>query len=126
MHDLKLLRDNPDLLRDGLKRRGSKTSIDGLLEAEKARRELLTAMEQQRHELKQKSEEFGRRKDKSGGPPAELKTLSTAIKEQEQKAKDVEEQIQRELALIPNNPHSSVPVGDPTANKLIKTVGEKP
>lgn len=126
MHDLKLLRDNPDALRDGLKRRGAKASLDGLLDAEKRRRELLTALEQQRHELKQKSDEFGRQKDKQGGPPPELKMLSAAIKEQEQQVKQVEESIERELALIPNIPHSSVPVGDPAANKIVKTVGGKP
>ena len=44
MLDLKLLRDNPDAVRDALKRRNSAASLDGLLQLERQRRELLTSI----------------------------------------------------------------------------------
>lgn len=126
MHDLKLLRENPDKLREALKKRNASVNLEPLLVLEKSRRELLSAIEQQRFQLKQESDAFARQKDKSAGPPAHLKALSSQIKEQEQNLKSVEEQIASGLALIPNIPHESVPVGDTRANAVVKTVGPKP
>ncbi len=124
MHDLKLLRENPGRLREALKRRNSPLNLDGLLALEKSRRELLGAIEQQRHQLKQESDAYAR--EKAGSPPAHLKQLSSQIKEQEQRLKLVEEQISQELAVVPNIPHDSVPVGDARANQVVRTVGDKP
>ena len=128
MLDLKLLRDNPDVIRDALKRRGSTLSLDPLLALEKQRRELLLGVEQDRHRLKQASEEFGKQKSagKTGAPPAELKPLSEGIKAREQQLKEMEDRIAAELALVPNMPHASVPVGPPSVNRIERTVGAKP
>ena len=127
MLDLKLLREQPEVVRDALKRRGSSANLDALLVLERAHRELLTRVEQQRHRLKQDSEEFGRKKGgKPLAPPARLKTLSDQIKEQEQQLKRFEEQIAQDLAYLPNIPHSSLPVGDAKANRVVRSVGHKP
>ncbi|MBI4340912.1 MAG: serine--tRNA ligase [Candidatus Omnitrophica bacterium] len=124
MHDLKLLREHPDRLREALKKRNAPVSLDGLLELERTRRELLGKIEQQRYQLKQESDAFA--KQKTGPPPAHLKQLSTQIKEQAQRLKQVEEQVNGELALVPNIPHESLPVGDARANTVVRTVGQKP
>jgi seryl-tRNA synthetase len=128
VHDLKLLREQPDVLRAALKRRGSSLSLDGLVQLEQQRREQLSGIEQDRHQLKQKSDAFA--KDKAAGkastPPVDLKQLSEGIKQQEQRLKETEDRIAAELALVPNIPHSSVPDGDATANTIVRTVGEKP
>ena len=128
MIDLKLLRDNPDLVREGLKRRGSSVALDELLGLEKTRRERITAVEQNRAEQKRASEEFGRQKSqgKAAEPPTRLRELSTLIKRQEQEVKQVEDQIQQALAYLPNIPHSSVPAGDARNNTLIRTHGAPP
>ena len=127
MLDLKLLRDNPDLIRDALKRRNSSVSLDGLLGLEKQRRELLAAVEQQRHQLRQESEVFGRQKGKtSAAPPAHLKQLSDDIQRQEQQLKRLEDQIAQEAALLPNVPHESVPIGGTRVNRIERTIGKKP
>ncbi len=126
MLDLKLLRENPDLIRDALKRRNSPVSLDGLLALEKRRRELLAGIEQQRHTLKQESDAFGRQKEKTqAAPPVHLKQLSDEIQRQEQQLKQAEDQISLELALLPNIPHASVPVGDARENRVVRTIGEK-
>jgi len=124
MHDLKLLREDPDRLRAALKKRNSPATLDGLLGLEKTRRELLGQIEQQRHQLKQESDAFARQK--TGPPPARLKTLSSQIKEQQRQLKQTEERIAQELALVPNIPHDSLPVGDSRANQVVRTVGQKP
>jgi len=127
MLDLKLIRDNPERIREALKHRGSGFDLDALLKREQERRELLAGIENDRHLLKEQSEEFGRQKGKQKpSPPLELKRLSENIKAREQQLKEIETHIQQQAALIPNIPHSSVPVGDAKANRAIRTHGEKP
>jgi seryl-tRNA synthetase len=127
MPDLKLLRENPDAIREALKRRGVAVDLEPLLHLERARRSLLASVEQARHELKQASEAFAKEKrGKAVAAPARLKQQSDAIKAQEQKLKETEEAMERALADLPNIPHASVPVGDAKANKVMRTVGEKP
>jgi len=128
MLDLKLLRENPDAIREALRKRGSSLDLDRLLGLEKRRRELLTAVEQQRHQLKEASEAFGRQKTqgKAATPPAELKRLSEAISAQEQQLVQLDTQVTSELALVPNLPHTSVPAGDAKANKIVRSIGEPP
>ncbi len=127
MLDLKLLREQPEQIREALKKRGSSFNLEALLKLEKARRELLVSIETDRHALKERSEVFGRQKgSKPLSPPTELKTLSEHIKQREQKLKAIEDEIQSQLAYLPNIPHDSVPVGDAKANQVVRTVGEKP
>ena len=127
MIDPKVLRDNPELIREALKRRHYTFDLETLLNIDRQRRENLAGIETQRHLLKQESDEFA--KQKSGpnvSPPLHLKQRSRGIKRLEEQLKTYEVRVQNELALIPNIPHSSVPVGDATANHIIRVVGEKP
>ena len=128
MLDLKLLRENPDIVRDALKRRHSAYDLEPLLAREKQRRQLITEVEQRRAEQKKASEAFGREKASGtvSAPPAGLKQLSDQIKSGDEALKQLEEQIEREVAYIPNIPHSSVPVGDAAANQIVRTIGQKP
>jgi len=123
MLDLKLLRENPDVIRDALKRRNNSTSLDPLLELEQSYRRLLTSIEDDRRVLNQRSEEFGRQQDKQHGPPAELKQLSARIKERAQELKHLEGTIEQQLAYLPNIPHQSVPTGPPASNQIVRTIG---
>jgi seryl-tRNA synthetase len=128
MLDLKLLRENPEAIREGLKRRNSPLELEPLLKLEAQRRVLLTAIEQARHELKKASDEFGRQRQGGGATtaPAHLKQQSEAIKEQEKQLKVAEDAIEQQLAFLPNLPHASVPTGDATANQVVRTIGQKP
>ncbi|MBI4353653.1 MAG: serine--tRNA ligase [Candidatus Omnitrophica bacterium] len=125
MIDLKLLRDHPEAIREAIRRRGLTMPLDGLLTVEKRRRELITSIEQARQELKRGSEAFARQKAKGhSAPPAALKQLSDRITQQEQQLKQVEEEVQNALALLPNIPHVSVPAGDARQNQVVRTVGK--
>jgi seryl-tRNA synthetase len=127
MLDPKLLREKPELIRDALQKRGLTADLDRLLAMEKSRRELLAGIEQDRHVLKQESEAFSRQKGaKTVSPPARLKQLSDHITQREQKLNEVEGELQRQLAYLPNIPHSSVPVGDSKVNQVVRAIGEKP
>lgn len=126
MLDLKLLRDNPDQIREALRRRNSNIDLDALLILEEKRRKQMIIVEANRHQLKKRSDEFRKSKTKgSGGPPSELKELSGQIKEQEQQLREIEEQVTQAVAYIPNIPHESIPTGDATANEVVRSVGKK-
>jgi seryl-tRNA synthetase len=126
MLDLKLLRENPDLVRQGLAKRPGTFPLDKVLELEKARRELLAGVENDRHLLKEESDAYGRQRAAGGAPPTKLKELSASIKERERELASIEEQITQTLAYIPNLPHASVPVGDPSKAQVVRTVSGKP
>ena len=128
MIDLKLLRDHPDTIRAALKRRGH-TSVDleRLLQLEQQRRARLVDLDEQRHLLKQESEAFARHKGgKPLDPPVELKRRSDGIKEREDALKNIEQALQAQLALVPNIPHESVPLGGAEQNVIVRTHGAPP
>jgi seryl-tRNA synthetase len=128
MLDLKLLRENPDAIREALKRRGSAYPLDALLVKEQQRRQWITALDEQRREQRLASEAYGQQKaaGTAGAPPAALKALSERIKAQEQELKQLEAHILSELAVIPNIPHASLPVGDAASNEVVRVIGQKP
>ncbi len=124
MLDVKLLRDDPDRVKQGLAKRPEKFPLDELLLLDKQRRDILVQVESDRHQLKKLSEEFGKQlaTNKSAEPPANLKTLSNGIGEAEQRL----QQLEAQLKYLPNLPHESVPVGDASKNQIVRVVGEKP
>ena len=127
MIDPKLLRDNPNLIRDALQRRGVSIALESLIEFDRQRRSELATIENDRSRLKKDSDEFAKQKSESNpSPPLALKQLSKNIAAREQNLKTLESRIQQELAMIPNIPHASVPVGDSKANQIVRTVGKKP
>ena len=52
MLDPKLLRENPDLIREALKRRGMQVSLEELIELDQQRRNELVTIESDRSRLK--------------------------------------------------------------------------
>ena len=127
MLDIKLVRENPNAVREALKKRGASFDLDKLLDWENKRRQLLIELENQRHLLKERSQEFGRAKaGKNIDPPHDLRLRSERIKQAEINLKVHEDEVNRLLHYIPNIPHASVPVGDATANRIVRVVGEQP
>ncbi|MBI4596784.1 MAG: serine--tRNA ligase [Candidatus Omnitrophica bacterium] len=127
MLDLKLLRDNPEIVREALKKRGTQISLEPLLAKEQQRRELIARIEQQRRDQKAASEVFA--KTKGHGPvtaPTHLKALSEEMKRLEQQRGEVEGALLAEVAYLPNIPHASVPVGDATKHQVVRTHGQPP
>lgn len=127
--DIKLLRDNPELVDRGLKRRGLVAPLDHFLELDARRRSLLTEVERLKHKRNVVSEEIGKLK-KEGKEPveliAEMREVSQRIKALDEEIRTVEEELDKELLTLPNLPHSSVPDGSgPEDNVVVRTWGEK-
>ena len=130
MIDPKIIREKTDILRDSLKKRGASFDVERLLECDEKRRAFIQESERMKSEKNELSGEIARLK-KSGMDALEkiahLKDVGKRIETVEQELKKVEEIWDNMVLLIPNIPHSSVPVGSGDEdNVVVKTWGEKP
>ncbi len=130
MLDPKLYRDNPELVREGLRRRGASFDLDGLLKLDEEKRALGAELDGLKAERNAASESIARLK-REGKDAAEAieKTRATGERIKELQARyDEVERAARDLALLcPNLPHASVPDGKSAAdNKVVASWGTIP
>ena len=132
MLDIRLIREQPDLVKSRLERRGSGVAeaIDQILEVDVARRKAETAVQQLNAERKRLSKEIGARRGR-GEDAQELENhgrqIGDRIAEFNQQIAALEEQQRLLLLQVPNLPNETVPVGsDPTQNVVVRSWGEKP
>jgi seryl-tRNA synthetase len=132
MLDIRFIREKPDFVRERLAARGGgdEAKIDEVLRVDAERRQMETALQQLNADRKRLSKEIGGKKSRSE-PTDELEQRVRQIGDQ---IADVNsrttaaETAQTNLLLqIANLPHESVPIGkDPSANRVVRTWGEKP
>lgn len=130
MLDPKLYRENPELVREGLRRRGAAFDLDALLRLDEERRTLGTELDGLKAERNAASEAIARLKREGGDASAAIeKTRVTGDRIKELQARhDAVEAQARELAMMcPNLPHESVPDGKSSAdNRVVATWGDLP
>lgn len=129
MLDIKMVRENLDVLREALARRGSKIDVERLAQLDARRRQALYEVEQLRAEQNRATEEIARlkrEKQDAAEAIAAMKAVSSKIKELEEQAKQADVDLESEMLVIPNLPDASVPVGDETANRLERRWGQPP
>jgi len=116
MHDIKWIRDNPDAFDGALKRRGLEPLSKPLIAMDEKRRAAILASEQAQARRNAASKEIGdakKNKDNARADAlmAEVGELKTRLPELEATVKQVEEDLKKELAQIPNLPLAEVPDG---------------
>ncbi|MCK4994881.1 MAG: serine--tRNA ligase, partial [Candidatus Omnitrophica bacterium] len=114
MLDIKLIRDNPQVLKDALKNRNNNMDIDALLDMDRKWRGLNSEAEELKRKRNISSEEMAmlvKEKHDISEKRIELKALSQKTKEIDDKVGAVRGEIDKILIEIPNIPHESVPVG---------------
>lgn len=116
MHDIKSIRDNPQVFDAGLKRRGLAPLSAALLAIDEKRRAAILASEQAQARRNAASKEIGEAKKakddaRAGKLMAEVAELKTTMPELELAAKTADEELAKELAAIPNLPLDDVPEG---------------
>lgn len=114
MLDIKLIRENPEKVKQGIASKNEKNRIDELLELDKKRRDIIAHADELKSKRNSVSQQVGQMK-KSGQDATEIiiemKRVGDEIAEYDGKLRTIEEEIDTILRLIPNLPHSSVPVG---------------
>jgi seryl-tRNA synthetase len=128
MIDVKLLRDNPELIRASQKARGESTSlVDDVLKADEERRRAIIEFEALRAEQNALSKSVGAAKgDEKSALLEKAKSLSIQVKEAESTKSATEEKF-RALALsLSNIVDPSAPIGGESDFKVIEEVGKVP
>ncbi|NNB91693.1 serine--tRNA ligase [Corallococcus exiguus] len=131
MLDLRNVAQNFDAVVARLKTRGGSLDLGPFQTLFLERRDLYVSMEAlaarrnaANEDMKRKAKEDPSAMEKLRG---DLRGVSQEIKEKEARLKEVEEELNRILLVIPNVPHDSVPVGSSAdENVQVKTWGEKP
>jgi seryl-tRNA synthetase len=116
MLDLRLVRSEPDLVREALRRRGAhaEAALDKLLELDRLRREVLVGVEERRSLRNVVSEEIARLKrdgEDATGKIEAMRKVGEEIKNLEARLKGVETSLEEELLQVPNLPDPSAPTG---------------
>ena len=130
MHDLKLVREQPELLRDAMRRRGTldvlAPQLDRVAALELERRTLIQRVEEQKAARNAGSAEVARRK-KAGEPADELMAQGRALGEEiaaiESRVDAAEQELRGLLLEIPNVTLPDVPEGGEDANVVLREWG---
>lgn len=123
MLDIKFIRENPDKVKEGARKKGVDIDIDNLLALDKRRRHVLQELELKRAD---------QNKGSKGGPKGpqelgELKKLKEEIKVLEGELKGVKEEFDNLMLLVPQVPDESVPEGKSDEDNVeIRTSGKIP
>jgi len=129
MLDIKFIRENTEAVKKSLKDRNSKLNIDEVIEVDNSRRKILLELEELRAQKNKANDGISLALKEKKDPKekiASMKKISERIDSLEDGMKKLETQLNQFLLTIPNVPHSSVPVGDPTQAKIVRSWGNLP
>src|SRR3972149_4933596 len=129
MLDLKFVRDNPDVVREGLGRRGADPAlVDRVIEADRRRRDFVKDVERLRAEQNRVSAEIPKLSgEEKTRRIVQMREVSTRLKGLEPDLRTAEEALHAALLRLPNLLHPSVPAGvDPANNIVLRTWGQRP
>ncbi len=120
MLDIKILRQNPEIIKEALKKRNSDLDITPAIELDKKRRELLVDVEQKKasqNEITKKIPQMKKNGENTDAIFKEMKELSNNIKELDDQVRQIDEELRNFMLRIPNIPNESCPIGaDDTEN----------
>jgi seryl-tRNA synthetase len=125
MLDPKILRESPGLVREAIAKKHLEVDLDGVLALDGAWRAGLQEVETLR--ALQKAANTAMAALPKGSPEfvarvAEMKSVSTAVKEREAGLKDTEEKWRQAVLSLPNLPHASVPAGRTPEDNVIQSL----
>ncbi len=117
MLDIKLIRQNPDKVKECLSKRGCDVSkVDKFLELDEKRKKLLQEIES----LRSKQNKLGK------DDIVEAKQIKEKIKSLDSDFSEVDRQFNESLVGLPNIPYEDIPEGkDGSCNVTLRTVGKK-
>lgn len=133
MIDIKLIRENPELVKDNIRKKFQEQKlilVDEVLILDKKNREAKLNGDNLRAERKKLSEQVGQlmkagQKDEATVIKEEVQKINSALEENEALEKKYSEEIKEKMFKIPNIMDSTVPIGkDDSENVEIEKFGE--
>ena len=134
MIDIKLIRENPELVKENIKKKFQDDKlvlVDEVKKLDEEYRALRTSADELRSKRNSISKQIGAlmsqgRKEEAEQVKAEVKLIGDQIAECEQKEPALEEEIRKRMLVIPNIIDASVPIGkDDSENVEIEQFGTK-
>jgi seryl-tRNA synthetase len=130
MLDLNLIREQPEVVRQSMSARQMDSSpVDAILALDEQRRSLIQDVEALKAERNAASKEIGRMKDpdERQAKIEVMRQVGERISGLDERLRQVEEELNANLAVIPNLPDPRTPYGkDDSENVVLRTVGELP
>ncbi|HSW36619.1 MAG TPA: serine--tRNA ligase [Candidatus Limnocylindrales bacterium] len=130
MLDLKLIRENPEVVRQAMQLKGEDGDLDGLLAKDRERRKLLREVEELKQARNLFSKEIGKvgvDSELSQGKREEMRRVSERIKVLDHQLRIIDTELEKIMLTIPNLLDPSVPHGhDESDNVEVRTWGLRP
>ncbi|MDA8387753.1 MAG: serine--tRNA ligase [Nitrospiraceae bacterium] len=132
MLDARFVRENPEKVREALKKRNMELDLAPFARIEEERLSIVRRLDDLRERRNKVNLEISElKKRKSGGEAAglieEMKGVSAEIKELEERHRELDREARDFLLALPNIPDESVPVGkDEAENVEVRRWGEPP
>jgi seryl-tRNA synthetase len=129
MLDIKFIRENPQIVKDSLKKRNSKFNLDDFLKLDKERRMLLAKIENisaEQNKISSKIKKIFKDRNDPKEAINKSKKIKVEIELLKNEFKNIDNRWRKKSLQIPNIPDSSLPEGGALANKVIKEAGKKP
>lgn len=128
MHDLKLIRSNPEILDASMKRRGKDPVSARILRIDESNRAITTELQELQSRRNQIAKSFGEAKrtgQDTTALAAEADAIKSKIADLEAKSAELSQQLHDEVSGLPNLVGADTPDGlDESANVEIRKVGE--
>lgn len=122
MLSLSFIREHPDLVNDGARKKAMAAPVDEILELDTERRRILTDLERLKAEQNRQSAAMAKSRDEKAIEA--MRRLKDEIKTLEQKLAPIDTRLNALLLDVPNPPDRSVPEGkDASANPTIRDWG---
>lgn len=115
MLDIKVIRQNPDLLIKALEKRHSKIDLTEFLDLDRKRREIIAEAEQLKNKQNEASKLIpGYKKEGKdiSALMAEMKAIADRVKELDGKTREIDDAMEKIMLTIPNIPNELVPEGE--------------
>ena len=134
MLDIRVIRENPEHVKERVRLRGGEhwMLVDRVLECDEKRRKIETEKQALSQERNSSSKKIGAllkegKKEEADAIKARMTELGERLRELESAATAAAEEQEQLLLSIPNMPHDGAPIGaDETSNPVLRTWGEKP
>lgn len=125
MIDIKIIRENPDIVRKALENRNSKFDLGEIIALDEKYRKILKENEDLKSKRNSVSGEIGKNPANKAELIAGMQEIKQKIKTGEEGLKKIEDELSQKLLYIPNLPDASVPLGKSAEdNPVVRQHGE--
>ena len=130
MLDLRLIRESPELVKQGLANKYDTSDLDKIVTLDEKRREIIRQVEKLKGQRNKASAEIAQKKkagESADDAIAAMRQVGQEIAALDEQLRTVDEELQTAMSWLPNLPHDDVPVGkDESSNRFVREWGEKP